>query len=107
AICAAAFSILPARGLSSRPSSPLTTAAAPFRRASQWTTATGTVSPEIGKLSTALAVSPPQSCLSVIGFGSPWKLARGREGARRHVIGSAAECGDLACESNGIVVGEE
>src|SRR5437868_14822732 len=46
----------------SRPSSPLTAAAAPFRRASQRTTGTGTVSPEMGKFSIALAVSPPHSC---------------------------------------------
>ncbi len=50
--------------LGSSPSSPLTAAAAPLMRASQWITATGTVSPEIGKFSTALAVSPPHSCLS-------------------------------------------
>ena len=48
------------------PNSPLTAAAAPLTRASQCTTDTGTVSPEMGKLSTALAVSPPQSCLPVI-----------------------------------------
>ena len=48
--------------LESRPSSPLTAAAAPLMRASQWMTDTGTLSPEIGKFSTALAVSPPHSC---------------------------------------------
>jgi hypothetical protein len=48
--------------LDSRPSSPLTAAAAPFTRASQWITDTGTVSPEIGKFSTALVVSAPHSC---------------------------------------------
>ena len=62
AISAAALSMRPAARLESRPSSPLTAAAAPLMRASQWMTASGTVSPEIGKLSTALAVSPPQSC---------------------------------------------
>ena len=38
-----------------------TRAAAPLIRPSQCTTATGIVSPETGKLSTALRVSPPQS----------------------------------------------
>src|ERR1700727_79057 len=66
AISLAAFSIFEAVRFGSIPSSPLTAAAAPFTRASQRTTDTGTVSPEIGKLATALAVSPPQSCLSVI-----------------------------------------
>ena len=37
-------------------------AAAPLRRPSQRTTGTGTGSPETGKFSTALVVSPPQSC---------------------------------------------
>ena len=37
-------------------------AAAAFSRPSQRTTGTGTRSPETGKLSTALVVSPPQSC---------------------------------------------
>src|SRR4051794_5566679 len=51
-----------ARSPSSSPSSALTRAAAPLMRPSQRTTETGTRSPEIGKLSTALVVSPPQSC---------------------------------------------
>ena len=59
-----ACSIVAALVLQSSPSSPLTAAAAPFTRASQCMTGTGTVSPEIGKFSTALAVSPPHSCLS-------------------------------------------
>ncbi len=62
AISAAAFSMRDALRLESSPSSPLTAAAAPLMRASQWITETGTVSPEIGKFSTALAVSPPHSC---------------------------------------------
>ncbi len=66
AISAAAFSMRDALRLESSPSSPLTEAAAPFTRASQWITDTGTVSPEIGKFSTALAVSPPHSCFSGI-----------------------------------------
>jgi hypothetical protein len=70
AISAAAFSIRVALRLESSPSSPLTAAAAPLIRASQRITDTGTVSPEIGKFSTALAVSAPHSCLS--GIGSPW-----------------------------------
>ena len=67
AISPAAFSIFEAVRFGSRPSSPLTAAAAPFTRASQCTTDTGTVSPEIGKFSTALVVSPPHSCFSGIG----------------------------------------
>ena len=62
AISAAALSMRAALRLESRPSSPLTAAAAPLMRASQWITDTGTVSPEMGKFSTALAVSPPHSC---------------------------------------------
>src|ERR1700691_4528618 len=70
AISPAPLAMLAARRLSSRPSSPLTSAAAPFTRASQRTTDTGTRSPEIGKFSTALVVSAPPSCFS--GIGSPW-----------------------------------
>src|SRR3954469_18271063 len=50
---------------SSSPSSPLTAAAVPLMRPSQRMTGTGTRSPETGKFSTALAVSPPHNCLSV------------------------------------------
>ena len=57
-----AAAIRSARSASSTPSSPLTRAAAAFSRPSQRTTGTGTRSPETGKLSTALVVSPPQSC---------------------------------------------
>ena len=46
---------------SSSPSDAFTRAAAPLIRPSQCTTATGIGSPETGKLSTALRVSPPQS----------------------------------------------
>ena len=41
-------------------------AAAALIRPSQWITDAGTRSPDTGKFSTALAVSPPQSCFSVI-----------------------------------------
>ena len=44
---------------SSLPSSALARAAAPLMRPSQWMTEAGTVSPEMGKLSTAFLVSPP------------------------------------------------
>ena len=57
-----AAAIRSARPASSMPSSPLTRAAAAFSRPSQRTTGTGTRSPETGKFSTALVVSPPQSC---------------------------------------------
>ncbi len=70
AISLAAFSMRVALRLESRPSSPLTAAAAPFRRASQWITEIGTVSPEIGKFSTAFVVSAPHNCFS--GIGSPF-----------------------------------
>ena len=58
----AAVAIRSARSWSRRSSSPLTRAAAPLIWASQRTTPTGTVSPEIGKLPIALVVSPPHSC---------------------------------------------
>ena len=54
-----------ARSASSRPRSALARAAAPLMRPSQRTTATGTRSPDTGKLSTALRVSPPQSSFGV------------------------------------------
>ena len=57
-----AFAIRSATSASSLPSSALTRAAAPFSRPSQWITGAGTGCPETGKFSTALAVSPPQSC---------------------------------------------
>src|SRR5581483_1074219 len=47
---------------SSFPSSAFTRAAAALIRPSQRTTGTGTGAPEIGKLATALVVSPPHSC---------------------------------------------
>src|ERR1700677_4465548 len=85
--------------LESSPSSPLTTAAAPFRRASQWITGTGTVSPEIGKLLTALVVSAAHSCC-LLGIrallfadGRRWTLS--------------AEGQDLPRQPHGIVVGHQ
>jgi hypothetical protein len=71
----AAFSILAAVRRGRSPSSPLTAAAAPLIRASQCTTGSGTVSPEIGKFSTAFDVSAPHSCFSGIGF-SCWLVSR-------------------------------
>ena len=62
ATCSPAAAIRSATSGSSSPSSPLTRAAAAFSRPSQCTTAGGMRSPETGKLSTALVVSPPQSC---------------------------------------------
>ena len=58
----AAAAIRLARSASRSPSSELTRAAAPLMRPSQRSTGTGTVSPDTGKLATALVVSPPQSC---------------------------------------------
>ncbi len=59
ATSSAARAIFFALALGISPSSPLTRAAAPLMRPSQWITGSGTSSPETGKLSTALAVSPP------------------------------------------------
>src|SRR4051794_5639812 len=81
-----------ARSASSRPRSALTRAAAPLIRPSQRTTDTGTVSPEIGKLSTAFVVSPPHSCC----FSST--LMR---------LTLQAEGRDLAREADGVVVGHQ
>src|SRR3954447_3206422 len=55
-----------ARSRSSLPSSALVRAAAALIRPSQRTTPTGIRSPETGKFSTALVVSPPQSCSPVV-----------------------------------------
>ena len=58
----AAAPIRSASSASSRPSSWFTCAAALLIRPSQWITEIGTRSPEIGKFSSAFAVSPPHSC---------------------------------------------
>ena len=65
AISSPAAAIRCARSPSSRPRSAFARAAAPLTRPSQRTTATGTRSPETGKLSTALRVSPPHSSWGV------------------------------------------
>jgi hypothetical protein len=59
ATASAASAIASASLGSSLPRSALVRAAAPLMRPSQWMTDGGTVSPEIGKLSTAFFVSPP------------------------------------------------
>ena len=59
ATASAAVAIARRASASSSPSSAFTRAAAPLMRPSQWMTDSGTVSPEIGKLSTAFVVSPP------------------------------------------------
>ena len=56
-----AAAIRSARSASSSPSSAFTRAAAALIRPSMCTTAAGTGSPDTGKFSTALRVSPPQS----------------------------------------------
>ena len=61
ATASAAVAMRPATASSSSPSSALTRAAAPLIRPSQRTTGRGTRSPDTGKFSTALRVSPPQS----------------------------------------------
>ena len=62
AMASPAAAIRSASSRSSSPSSALVRAAAALIRPSQRTTGTGTGSPDTGKLSTALLVSPPQSC---------------------------------------------
>jgi hypothetical protein len=59
ATSSAAAAIAFASLASSRPRSPLTRAAAPLMRPSQWITDAGTGSPETGKFLIALVVSPP------------------------------------------------
>ena len=58
-----------------------------LERPSQRTTGTGTRSPETGKLSTALVVSPPQSCSVKSGLH---RRSLSREGIRRR-LGAAFE----------------
>src|SRR5581483_4667557 len=121
AISFAARSIARALAFGIRPSSPLTAAAAPFRRASQWITSTGTVSPEIGKFSTALLVSPPHSSLS-FGIFTPESVGPPRSPAPPHgglrerpprtLSGpgprpSAAERRQLARQAHRVVVGHQ
>jgi hypothetical protein len=55
----AAWVIASASFGSSLPRRAFARAAAPLMRPSQWITEAGTVSPEIGKFSTAFLVSPP------------------------------------------------
>ena len=74
ATAAPAAAIFCARSASSLPSAPLASAAADLIRPSQRTTGTGTRSPETGKLSTALVVSPPQSCSLGVVFASTLKF---------------------------------
>ena len=75
-----AAAIRSARSPSSLPSAPLASAAADLIRPSQRTTGTGTRSPETGKLSTALVVSPPQSCsLGVVSASTLKFCLRARE----------------------------
>src|ERR1700744_2565019 len=69
-----AVAMLVASSPSSLPSAPLASAAAPLIRPSQRTTGTGTRSPETGKLSTALVVSPPQSCSPAVVSASTLKV---------------------------------
>jgi len=59
ATASAAAAIFSATAGSRRSSSAFARAEAPLMRPSQWMTDGGTVSPEIGKLSTAFFVSPP------------------------------------------------
>ena len=63
AIASPAAAMRSAFSASSRPSSAFTRAAAALIRPSQRATGTGIGSPETGKFSTALRVSPPQSSL--------------------------------------------
>ena len=88
----AAFSIRPARRLSSSPSSAFAAAEAPLIAASQCTTAIGTRSPEIGKFSTAFVVSPPHSCCAIgapFRLGGPHPTHRTRRAPSRRPTGSS------------------
>ena len=71
AIAAPAAAISLASFGSRLPSSALTRAAVPLMAPSQRMTETGTVSPEIGKLSTAFLVSPPYSVFFFTGGMAP------------------------------------
>src|SRR3954467_12993449 len=92
AISSAAAAMRWARSASSSPRSAFVRAAAPLMRPSQRTTATGTRSPEIGKLSTAFVVSPPHS----------WCLVSTLIGTNLQ-----AERRDLARQPDGVVVGHQ
>src|SRR3954452_10775292 len=100
AIAAPASAISCASALSRLPSSALTRAAVPLIRPSQRMTETGTVSPEIGKLSTAFLVSPPYSVFFFTGGMTLQPTAARREA-------SSQEGHQLARHPDGIVVGDE
>ena len=70
----AAAAIRSASSASSSPRSAFTRAAAALMRPSQWATGSGIGSPDTGKLSTALSVSPPQSLSMVVSSSGPWPL---------------------------------
>src|SRR5918999_2441105 len=92
AISSAAAAMRCARSASSSPRSAFARAAAPLTRPSQRTTATGTRSPETGKLATALRVSTPHSS-SVVSMLMQTLVSsrhrgdsRARAWLRRHVV---------------------
>src|SRR5256714_8694113 len=108
----------PALRFGSRPSSALTAAAAPLMRASQCTTGSGTVSPEMGKFSTALAVSVPHSCprrltraLSPKAARAPAPREAPARGAPRPLSRRSgvlpAEGHELAGHADGVVIGDQ
>src|SRR4051794_39585952 len=100
-IAAPASAISCASAESRLPSSALTRAAVPLIRPSQWITESGTVSPEIGKLSTAFLVSPPYSVFFFTGGMAP-KPTTARAPRR-----SAQEGHQLARDPDGVVVGDQ
>src|SRR3954449_7778203 len=100
AMASPAAAICRARSLSMLPSSALTRAAVPLMRPSQWITDSGTVSPEMGKFSTAFLVSPPYSVFFFTG-GMPWSLRL------RAVRRSAEEGHQLARDADRVVVGDQ
>src|SRR4051794_39628904 len=122
AISSAAAAMRWARSASRSPRSAFARAAAPLMRPSQRTTATGTRSPDTGKLATALRVSPPQSsggtsCTliekppsAVSAFNASAKSRRRgsrdplRPASRR---GSGAERGELPGQPDRVVVGHQ
>src|SRR4051812_17082185 len=86
---------------SSLPSSTFARAAAPLMRPSQWMTDGGTRSPDTGKLSTALRVSPPQSSRSDMAV----RLSHTRRQAAAELRRIGGHTGDLLLNASaGLVV---
>src|SRR3954462_12959182 len=101
ATASAALAIASATCGARRASPALARAAAPLMRPSQWITESGTVSPEIGKLSTAFLVSPPYSVFFFTGGMALQPTTR----SRRPSLGEERE--QLARDADRVVVGDQ